>query len=139
MSVYGELFSYLNTQWNDRTKIVFPNITVSQISGSYTDTKTVLDVIVLDIGTRTLDLPVVGGATMEQSFILQCNIVCEKNEGFSVAYGHADFLDSTFRNQTFTQGGVKFHFEESRRRAPVPDPLAFVIPWECPFFVYLNN
>lgn len=138
MSVYSDLFVYLDAQWSDRTKIVFPNTQNVQHSGSYTDSTSVLEVTVLDVGSRTLTAHVEGTSPREDFYILQCNIIAPKNVGFGTAYDHMDQLDSIFRNQNFTQGSFSYNFEESQRAQPVPDDAWFIIPWTCPFFVFVN-
>ena len=138
MSVYTDLFVYLDAQWNDRTKIVLPNTQNVQFSGSYTDSESVLEAVILDVGSRTLGIPVDENTARQEFYILQCNIIGKKDAHFGTVYNHAAQLDSIFQNRTVTQGNTTFYFEETNREQPVPDEAAFVVPWTCSFSIFVN-
>lgn len=138
MSVEIDLFTYFNAQWGTRTKFTLPNTNTAQSSGSYTDSDTVLDVNILDVGRSTLGFPVNQSTPVSRSYILQCNIVGLKGKASGTVYGHADYLTSIFENTQFTQGDHRFNFEEARRGQAVPDETYFIVPWTCPFFVFIE-
>lgn len=138
MSVYTDLFTYLDAQWSDRTKIVLPNTQSAQFSGSYTDSESVLEAVVLKVGAQTRGIPVDSSTLRQEFYILQCNIIGVKDEHFGTVYDHAAQLDSLFQNKTVSQGDYTFYFEEASLGGVIPDESAFVVPWSCPFFIFVD-
>ena len=138
MSIETDLFSYFSTQWGTRTKITYPNTTSAQFGLDYTDDISQVSVSILDVGTELLSVPVSGSSPRRRFFILACLLIGKKDSGFGVLYGHLEQLDTIFLDADFIQGSTHFIFEESRRRPPISDPAAFVLPWECPFYVYIS-
>jgi hypothetical protein len=98
----------------------------------------VVTVDVFDVGKNTIAIPVTSTAPRTEFYIIQCNIIGDKQVGYGDIYGHAERLDAIFQNQNFQQGDTDFHFEESRKSSPVPDEAKFIVPWSCPFFI-INN